>query len=516
VPEDHPPVPSGVNAVLDAQRSHEWGSALRNGLKMGGSLIITWSVAMIVNVRVPATLGPVRQGHFGFAESFAAMFFAVLGLGIDTHLIKEVAVRPKHASEVVGGVFVLRLLISVVLFAVMATVLWVTARPPEVFLAVMVFGVTNILMAINATLGAVLQAVSRVGAPSVANVVTKTLWGIGLLLGLHYNAPLAVLALPGLVGEGARIAILAPAARSGADLRYRIDISTVRAVLIESIPYFINSLALGVLGGVAVTVLEFVRADEREVGWFSAIKNLANLCMLLSPLIFWVVMPLLARARARSDEEAMAVFRRCLEGIVVAIIPVTVLISAGADFLIHIAFHDKYAPARTGLSILSLVFVMTYMNTMLAMKLIITGRGWSVTTISISSIFVTALLVLTFAPMGRRLLGEGGECAGTAAAVIGSEACVLVAMLTRFREFPLDARNIRVFSKAIALGVVVLIVDRRLRALGTGRLLIDAALYVAVALAIGVVRVQELGLVIRLLRHRGPGAPVAPVTEVPP
>jgi hypothetical protein len=89
-------------------------------------------------------------------------------------------------------------------------------------------------------------------------------------------------------------------------------------------------------------------------------------------------------------------------------------------------------------------------------------------------------------------------------------------MLTRFSEFPLDARNIRVFSKAIALGVVVLIVDRRLRTLGAGRLLIDAALYVAVAFAIGVVRVQELGLVIRLLRHRGPGTSAAPVTEIPP
>jgi O-antigen/teichoic acid export membrane protein len=507
-------VPAGASAVpLDAQRSHEWGVALRNGLKMGGSLIITWSVAMIVNVRVPAQLGPVRQGYFGFAESFAMMFFAVLGLGVDTHLIKEVAVRPKHASEVVGGVFVLRVLISVALFAVMALVLRLTGRPTEVFFAVMVFGVTQFLMAINATLGAVLQAVSRVGAPSVANVVAKTLWGVGLLVGLHYNAPLAVLALPGLVGEAARAVILAPAARSGADLRYTIDVPTVRKVLIESIPYFINALALGVLSGVAVTALEFVRVDDREVGWFSAIKNLANLCMLLSPLIFWVVMPLLARARARSDEEAMAVFRRCLEGIVVAIIPITVLISAGADFLIHIAFRDKYAPARLGLEILSLVFVMTYMNTMLAMKLIIMRRGWSVTTISLSSIFITALLVVIFAPIGRRLFGEGGECAGTAAAVIGSEACVLVAMLTRYQVFPLDGRNIRIFAKSIVLGIAVLLLDRQLRGLGAARLIVDGLVYGVVALAIGVVRIPEIALVIRLLRHRGEPSP--PVPEVP-
>jgi O-antigen/teichoic acid export membrane protein len=310
------------------------------------------------------------------------------------------------------------------------------------------------------------------------------------------------------------VAILAPATRSSADLRFRIDIPTVRKVLIESVPYFINALALGVLSGVAVTALEYVREDQREVGWFSAIKNLANLCMLLSPLIFWVVMPLLARARARSDEEAMAVFRRCLEGIVVAIIPITVLISAGADFLIHIAFRDKYAPARLGLEILSLVFVMTYMNTMLAMKLIIMRRGWSVTTISIASIFITALFVVIFAPIGRRWFGEGGECAGTAAAVIGSEACVLGAMLTRYQVFPLDGRNLRVFAKSLVLGIAVLFLDRQLRALGAARLIVDGLVYVLAALAIGVVRIPELALVIRLLRHRGAEQP-PPVPEVP-
>jgi O-antigen/teichoic acid export membrane protein len=176
--------------------------------------------------------------------------------------------------------------------------------------------------------------------------------------------------------------------------------------------------------------------------------------------------------------------------------------------LIHIAFGSKYAPAGLGLSILSLVFMMTYMNTMFAMNLIIMRRGWSVTLISVSAVFVTAALMLVFVPLGRRLVGEGGECAGAASAVIGSEAFTVVAMLTRFPRFPLDARNIRVFAKIAALALFVLVADRYLRALGTVRLAIDAALYAGIALALGIVRVQDLGLVLRLLRHRGASATV--------
>jgi O-antigen/teichoic acid export membrane protein len=511
-----PAAPSSASAMpADNVRSRELAVALRNGLKMGGSLLITWSVAMIVKVRVPAHLGPVRQGHFGFAEGFATICFATLGLGIDTHLMKEVAVRPKYASDVVGGVFTLRLLMSVVLFAGMGAFLWRTGRPEEVVLAATVFGVCNVLMTMNATLGAILQAVSRVGPAVTANIATKIVWGAGLLVGLHYNASLPVLALPGLVGETLRLGILVPAVTRGAELHFRIDVPEARAAVIESVPYFVNALALGVLGSLGLSVLEYIRVDEREVGWFAAVQNVAYLCMLLSPLLFWVVMPLLARAQARSEEEGMMVFRRCLEALVIAIVPITVLISAGSDVLIHIAFGPKYAPARTGLSILSLVFGMTYMNTMFAMALIIARRGWSVTTISIGAVFVTAILTVLFVPLGRRLMGEGGECAGAAAAVIGSEACVFIAMVSRFPVFPLDARNIRACAKSVALGVAILAADPLLRGLGAARLAVEGVVYLGMALAIGVVRIRDVGLVIRLLRQRrGEGTdPVLRSTE---
>jgi O-antigen/teichoic acid export membrane protein len=201
-----------------------------------------------------------------------------------------------------------------------------------------------------------------------------------------------------------------------------------------------------------------------------------------------------------------------VEGIVLAIAPITVLISAGSEVLIHLAFGDKYAPAHTGLSILSLVFAMTYMNTMLATNLVIVGRGWSVTVISICAVFITGGLMLVFVPLGRHLLGEGGECAGASSAIIGSEICVLIAMISRFHTFPFDERNVRVFAKSAAIGAVVLILDRFLRPMGAIRLAIDATLYAVLAYVLDVVRPDDLKRVVRLLRHRGDKSP-APVVS---
>jgi hypothetical protein len=152
------------------------------------------------------------------------------------------------------------------------------------------------------------------------------------------------------------------------------------------------------------------------------------------------------------------------------------------------------------------------MNTMLATNLVIVGRGWSVTVISICAVFITGGLMLVFVPLGRHLLGEGGECAGASSAIIGSEICVLIAMISRFHTFPFDERNVRVFAKSAAIGAGVLILDRFLRPIGAIRLAIDATLYAALAFVLGVVRPDDLKRAVRLLRHRGDKGP-APVVS---
>jgi O-antigen/teichoic acid export membrane protein len=484
--------------------ANEVAIAIRNGIKLGGSLLITWSVALIIKFQIPQHLGPVRQGYFGFAESFATIFFSVLGLGVDTYVAREVPVRIEHASDFIGGVFALRSMLSTVIFAIMATTLWATGRSGEIQLAAAVFGVTQVLICFNATLAAVLQATTHVGRLAVANVVAKILWGIGLLVGLHYSVPLYMLALPMAVSELLRTAVLVPASRVAANLRFRIDAAISRDVIRTSIPFFVNSLAVTFGNNLALSALEFIRRDEREVGWFAAAQNLGSLAMLMYPLLAWIVMPMLSRAKARSEAEMMLILQRAIEGLLVTILPLTTLISVGAGIFVKVAFGAKFLPAETGLSILSLVFLLTYLNIMFATALFITNKSWSVTTISVASIFVLALFMLIFVPIGRMVFGTGGECAGAAIATILSELCVVIAMLFRIGLEPMDRRNVEVLVKSLGISFVVIVIDRFLRVLPLGvvRLAIDMTIYGSLALVLGVVRLTDVRRVVKVVRSR--------------
>jgi O-antigen/teichoic acid export membrane protein len=492
-------------AVRSDRRTYarEVAIAVRNTLKLGGSLLATWALALVVRLQVPAHLGPVRQGYYGFAEAFATMFFTAIGFGVDTYVMKEVPVRPKHASDFVGGIFALRSALSLFLLAAMAITLRVTHRPLEIQLAVAVFGLSQLAISVNNTLARVLQAATNVGRLAVANVAAKVVWGGGLLLGLHYQAPLYMLAMSVLASELLRAVVLIPAARRAAELRYEVHPALVRRVIVTSIPFFVHNVAIGLGNNLSMSALEFMRHDEREVGWFAAIQNLATLAFVLSPLLVSVVMPLLSRAHARSESEMMAIVRRAVEGLVVIIAPVTVFISVSSDVLLKIAFGEKYAPAAAGLSILSLVFAVTYVNMLLAGALVIMGRSWSVTTVSLTAVLAMMGFMIVFVPIGRVLFHVGGECAGAALAFITNEACVVVALVARFKTSPFDARNVRAIAKTLAVAATVVVADRLLRPIGVARLSADVAIYAALAVALGLVRTADVRRVIALVRSRG-------------
>jgi O-antigen/teichoic acid export membrane protein len=482
--------------------AHEIGLAVRNGIKLGGSLLATWSVALVVKFQIPIHLGPTRVGYFGFAESFAGMFLGFASLGIDTYVIKEVSVRPGHASDFVGGAFALRTLLFVILLGAMTVTLKLTGRTGEILPTVGVFAATQFLQSLNATLAAILQATSKVGRLALSNVGGKMVWGVGLLVGLHFGVPLYLLALPMFLAEVLRLLILVPTARSAMGLRYRIDLGQLRPVLVASMPYFISGVAVSFGGNLSMSALEFIRKDEREVGWYAASQNLGSLAMLLCPLLVWVVMPMLSRAWARSPDEAMKIIRRSTEALIVIIAPVTTLISCGSDIFVRLAFGEKFAPAATGLSILSLVFVMFYLNIMLANALVISGQAWQNTLISVGSIFTLTLLMLVCVPVGRRLVGVGGECAGAAAAVIINELGVVVAMLSRFELPPLDRRNFVVIAKSLVIAVCVLTCDRFIRSLGPARLVADLGLYLVLALVLRVVQMSDVRQMIHVVKAR--------------
>jgi len=483
-----------VNAGQAA--THDAFIAVRNGVKLGLSLVLTWSVALGVRILLPRYLGPEAFGPMNFADAFAATVFVLLNLGVEMYIRKEIPIRPQMASDFFAGTLLVRVALSVALFAGIAVAMHATHRPPELRLLVYLFGVGQVFFTLDGTLSALLHAHGTVDGLSVMNVVGKVLWGVGILAGIALDHAVVGVALAFVISEAAKCAILWQLARKHLSLKIRLDWKGTKTAIRASLPFYLNAVAFVAYGRLDVTMLEFITSNPQELGWYGAASNLATLTLLIVPVIGWVLMPFYARALHRSREEMEVALARSVELILAVAIPGSLLIVLGADLWIRIMFGPAFAPAAVPLRIMSPLFVLTYVATVNAIGLILLGRGWTVTKVSTMGVVLAPTLALVFIPFGAAHLGgelhRGGPGAGAALANLTTETCVTVVMtsLIGFKTF--DRVSLVLLGRTAVVCALVVALHLSLPSLGHLRLVLDAVAYVALAIALRAVRWREM------------------------
>ncbi|GAC1351785.1 MAG: flippase [Polyangiales bacterium] len=476
--------------------------AIRSALTLGTSLVGTWMVAILLRILLlPRLLGPQLLGTFSYADNFSATVFIVIGLGVDTYIQKEVPIRPQHASDFFGGFVALRLLLSLALFPVMAVIMTLSHKSMAVQSVVYVFAAGQMLTMMNASIASLIHASRNVSELAVINVGAKFVWGLGMVVALITRQGLLGLAFAFLFSEAARGSVLFALARRYLHLQLRIDWVAVRSVIVSSLPFYINAVAITVYLKVDVSLLSFL-SNDTEVGWYSSASNLAGLATLITPLISSVLLPLLSRAGARSEEELFAILRRAIEAILLIAIPISLIMGVGADIWVRYALGRAYAPAALSLRILAPTFVLSYLSMVTATCLIRLNRAWTVTFISIAAVLLSLSLNLVVVPRAVRWFGVGGAGAGAAAVLVTIEVFVALTYTIIIGKRSMDRRSVTAIGKAIAACAVVVVLHRFLRTLGNVRVIIDVLVYGLLVLVVGAVNTDDIKELGRLARSR--------------
>lgn len=475
--------------------------ALRNGAKLAASMILTWGVALIVTFKLPKYLGPERFGHYRFGDQFAMSLAVFLSLGVDTYISREIAVRPKHASEFFGGVLVTRAVVILPLIAV--AFLFLDGEVHERRLAAVLFGIAYLFTALNQTFQQTLQAASKVDGLAVANVVAKVLWGGGTFAAVTLQAPFWVLPLPMIIGEGLKAAFLYIATKDAVDLKLRIDVEETKKVLKVAFPFYIANVAVSLGSSIDVVVLgKIVSKTSEEVGWYGSARQIAQLSALLSPIMSGVLIPMMSRAKARNEEEFYRILRRGFEAVIVVSIPLTLLLALGSEYWIHVTIKDKFLPAADSLRWLAPTFVFAYANVLLWLALMILDRSWTITIVSIAGLVLLPVLIIVAVPLtaGR---GPGGAGMGVAMALSLRELVIVLVFLAFLRSKALDRRGAGALIKSLAICAAVAVANRFMLTLHPLlRLSADAALYLALMLALRVLAPSDLKAVLKMVKDR--------------
>ena len=485
-------------------------TTLRNALKLGSSLLVTYVIGFGLQVLVPRLLKPELFGQYNWATSTSAAFFILSALGLDVYIRKEVAVRKEHASEFLAGTFLLQVVLLGVLLGAMLGVMRLDGVPLELQALTLLLGLYQFFFRINAILAAVLHAHEKVDGLSVAHVLMKCIWGFGLAGALLLRASLPWLAAPFIAAELFKTVFLFHLTHKHAGLRLSLNVRATGAALVAALPFFLNEAALAASGRVDVMVLGLV-ANTTEVGYYGAVWGIAGLTMLLSPILSWVLLPMMSRAATNSQEEFTRILRRGLEGIVSLSVPVTLALALGADTWVWLLIGPAYLPAAPVLRLLAPIFVLTYVATVCGSWLMADNRTWTVTRTSLLAAGLILVLNLLLIRPFLAWMGPTGGASATALSMAITELAVTCVLLKAIGNRAWDARSLSVLGKTLGVCAVVtavhvglgwLGVDDRTPTRGFGRLVVDGLVYLSLIFLTGAVRKDEVLGLVRLVRNR--------------
>lgn len=180
-------------------------------------------------------------------------------------------------------------------------------------------------------------------------------------------------------------------------------------------------------------------------------------------------------------------FRLALETVVGIATPVALLLALGAPTWITLAFGREFDPAAGSLRMLAPLFVLIYVSILLSAALVVQGRGWRLSFISVCGLVSHALFGLILVPVLGKSLGSGGAGTGMALASVLKEGVVMALMLISLGSPVLDRRRLSVLGRTALAAISTVAVHIAMASLGPWRLVADCVAYPLLAIRLGAV-----------------------------
>lgn len=487
-----------------ASLTREISLAVRNAVKLMASFGVTLAVAFVVRFWIPRFLGPEAFGILHFSEQFAMTMFFIVTFGTDVYIRKEVASRPDHASEFFGGLLLFRLGLSAVIAIVIAAALFMMDKDPMVWHLAYAFSLGQMLFVMNTSLGAILEARGTIGELATVNAVVKIIWGAGCVGGLLLGmGPMAV-AISFLFGETLKVPVLFSAARKHVGLKMRFSLEGTKMIIIASLPYCINYVALGVYNKIGVTLLSALTNDQ-EVGWYGAAVNITFIIFLFIPILRAIVMPMGARLAQESTELLNKTLLITARVMMMITVPMAALLALNAQPVIGQIYTESYYPSVRTLQISTPLIPLTFLCSISATYLIQLGHIWRLAKISVVALVFNIVLNASLIQSAHQFFGDGGGGIAASLSVVATECLVASLFFRQLRKTVTTGGRqfawllLRLFVVCGIVGAIHSFVA----SLGLWCILIDTAAYCVLGLLFGVLPIRDFIAALKSYRDKG-------------
>ena len=146
---------------------------------------ITAVLGLALSILIARTLGDIGFGEYSFAIVFTATFAIFLDLGFNRLIVREVARDKSAAPKYLSNIAIIKAILSLVVFGLMALIISLMDYPHDVTTAVYILGLYVILIAFGDLFRATFRAFERMEYEALVSIIRQvivTSLGIAVVL----------------------------------------------------------------------------------------------------------------------------------------------------------------------------------------------------------------------------------------------------------------------------------------------------------------------------------------------
>lgn len=377
-----------------------------NLLIMGVGQLVTWALSTVYLILVGRYLGPNRQGELSLALSIVSVLGLMVGLGMDTLIMRTVARTPDRASRLVSAAIFTRGALAVLAVGILYLYVHVTHLDAETRLTAYLLTLSMIMGALIGVMLATFQGREQMSLGALGAIVQNACTlGLAILV-IRLQGGVVAFAANVVLVEFVLLLLNLRWLRRFARLTWHISRQDARELVVGSLAFWANSVFLTIYIYIDSIILGALAGTD-AVGIYAPATRMFSVALFLPGIIGLATMPLLSRLGADADVDFTRVSRKTLSLLIACAIPLTVGLATFAGPLILTLFGSAYRSSVPVLVMLSLCIPCTFLNIQVSQMLAARDQQWRWTVIMAVSCVVNPLLNLILIRFGVGMWHNG-------------------------------------------------------------------------------------------------------------
>ena len=350
--------------------------------------------ALLVGIFVARYLGPTQYGVMNYAVSFVTLFLVIATFGFENIEIREEAKANDQKDTILGTVFVLRLLLSLVTIILISVVAYINEADTYTFGIIMVYAITVMLTPFEVIRNYFTSLVQNEYIVKVG-IFRTVLSGVikVILLLVHASLVWFVISLVFDAFVLAQGYCYVYKKKIGSMRSWRFDKAWACYLLRQSFPLLLSGVAATIFLQIDQIMIGNM-IDKTSVGYFSVASKFVEVLLYVPTILIQTVSPLLVKERKNNLESFREKAQMFMNITVWLCVVCAIFMALCSRYIVLWTFGMKYLASIVILQILSFKIVGVALNIVSGQLLIIEEKQKYFVLRSLSGCIVCVVLNL--------------------------------------------------------------------------------------------------------------------------